>query len=196
MTFGSSSLEGVVMANIIRDRDKLKALVHYVIAQCEDHNILGSIKLNKVLWLADLWTYVKSGQAITGEHYIKQQFGPVASTVGVVQELQAEGKIVVRRREVFGHEKTDYIALQEPENVSRQFTADEISVVDEAIRFVCLEHTAMGISDETHDVIWELAEIGEEIPYEAVWASRLGAVTKDDVRWAKSISDAADVIPA
>ena len=34
------------MAHIIRNRDKLKALVHYVISRCEDPNILGSIKLN------------------------------------------------------------------------------------------------------------------------------------------------------
>ena len=49
----------------------------------------------------------------------------------------------------------------------------------------------MSISDKTHDIIWKLAEIGEEIPYEAMWASRLDAVTTDDVRWAKAVSDAA-----
>lgn len=176
------------MANIIRKRDKLKALVHYVIARCEDPNILGSIKLNKVLWVSDLWAYVKWGQPITGEHYVKQQFGPVASTVGIMNELQAEKKIVVRRRETFGYTKTDYIALVPPENISAQFTADEISLVNEAIEFVCLEHTAMGISDKTHDIIWQLAEIGEEIPYEAMWASRLDGVTKDDVKWAQAVS--------
>lgn len=168
------------MANIIRDRDKLKELVHYIIARCEDPNILGSIKLNKVLWVSDLSAYVRWGQPITGEHYIKQQFGPVASTVGIFRELQAEGKIVVREREVFGNTKTDYIALIQPESISKRFTADEISLVDQAIEFVCLKHTAMGISDKTHDVIWELAEIGEEIPYEAMWASRLDAVPKDE----------------
>ena len=102
------------MANIIRDRDKLKLLVHYIISRCEDPNILGSIKLNKVLWVSDLWAYVKRGQPITGEHYIKQQFGPVASTVGIMQELVAERKIIVRQRDVFGHPKTDYIALLQP----------------------------------------------------------------------------------
>ncbi len=176
------------MANIVRNREKLKALVYYVIARCEDPNILGSIKLNKVLWVSDLWAYIKWGQPITGEHYIKQQFGPVASTVGIMRELEAEKKIVVRQRETFGYTKTDYIALVPPENISAQFTADEISLVDEAIDFVCLEHSAMGISAKTHDLIWQLAEIGEEIPYEAMWASRLDGVTKDDVKWAQDVS--------
>ena len=176
------------MANIIRNREKLKALVHYVIARCEDHNILGSIKLNKVLWVSDLRAYVKWGQPITGEHYVKQQFGPVASTVGIMRDLKLENKIVVRQRDTFGYTKTDYIALVPPDNISKQFTADEISLVDEAIEFVCLKHTAMGISEKTHDIIWKLAEIGEEIPYEAMWASRLDAVTIDDVKWAQEVS--------
>ena len=180
------------MATIIRNRDKLKALVHYVIAQCENPNILGSIKLNKVLWVSDLWAYVKWGQPITGEHYVKQQFGPVASTVNIMNELQTKQKIVVRQREVFGHVKTDYVALVPPENISEMFTADQISLVDRAIEFVCFRHTAMGISEKTHDMIWKLAEIGEEIPYEAMWASRLDAITADDVKWAKAVGDAAN----
>lgn len=172
------------MAKIIRNRDKLKALVHYVIAKCVNPSKLGSIKLNKVLWVSDLWAYVKWGQPITGEHYVKQQFGPVASIVGILRELQAENKIVVREREVFGRAKTDYIALVRPENISKTFTADEISLVDDAINYVC-RHTAMQISDKTHDIIWQLAEIGEEIPYEAMWASQLDPVTKKDVDWAR-----------
>src|SRR5438105_15829038 len=100
------------MAKIIRNRDKLKALVHYIIAKCDNPKILGSIKLNKVLWVSDLWAYVTWGHPITGEHYVKQQFGPVASTLGILRELQAEGKIVVREMVRFGRPKTDYIALE------------------------------------------------------------------------------------
>jgi hypothetical protein len=172
------------MANIIRNREKLKALVHYVIAKCDNPRILGSIKLNKVLWVSDLWAYVSWGHPITGEHYVKQQFGPVASIVGILRELQAENKIVVRETVRYGRNKTDYIALERPKNISAMFTADEISLVDEAYDYVCRKHTAMQISDKTHDIIWQLAEIGEEIPYEAMWASRLDPVTKEDVELA------------
>lgn len=169
-----------------RDREKLKTLVHYVVSRCEDPSKLGSIKLNKVLWVSDLSAYVTTGKPITGEHYIKQQFGPVAaSMVGILNELQAEKKIVVRDTEAFGNPKVDYIALSRPENISRLFTADEISLVEQAIEYVCEQHTAMSISNASHDVIWELAEIGEEIPYEAMFAWRLDAVTKDDVKWAR-----------
>lgn len=174
---------------ITRNREKLKALVHYVIGRCDDPNMLGSIKLNKVLWVSDLWAYAKWGEPITGEHYIKQQFGPIASIVGILNELENEKKIVTRQRETFGHMKTDYIGLKPLENISEVFNADQISLVDEAIDYVC-GHTAKGISDKTHDAIWELAEIGEEIPYQAMWASRLDGVTKEDVKWAQAVSEA------
>ena len=178
------------MAEITRNRKKLRALVHYVVSKCETPSMLGSIKLNKVLWVSDLLAYVGQGTPITGERYVKQQFGPVAHSMPrILEELQSEKKIVVRNTEAHGYSKVDYIALQDPSNISELFTADEISVVDDAIEFVC-GHTAMGISDKTHDVIWELAEIGEEIPYEAMWASRLDAVTKDDVKWARASSEA------
>ena len=97
--------------------DKLKALVHYVISRCEDPNILGSIKLNKVSWVSDLWAYVKWGQPITGEHYVKQQFGPVASTVGIMQELESEKKSSCVSETRLGYTKMDYIALISPEHL-------------------------------------------------------------------------------
>lgn len=177
---------------ITRNRDKLKTLVHYIVARCDNPAMLGSIKLNKVLWVSDLWAYVDTGTPITGEHYVKQQFGPVAQSMpGILDELQVEKKLVVRRTKAHGNPKVDYIALQRPSNISDMFTADEISLVDEAIQFVCRRHTAMQISDRSHDVIWELAEIGEEIPYQAMLASRLDGVTKDDVAWARAAHDAA-----
>ncbi len=171
---------------IQRDRNKLKALVHYVCWTVEPE-VLGAIKLNKVLWVSDLWSYVHRGTPITGEHYIKRQFGPVSPSIpGLVRELETAKVLVTRRREVFEGEKVDYFALTEPD-VSC-FTADEMSIIDRAIYFVCYKHTAKGISDRTHDVIWELAEIGEEIPYAAMLASVLGEVTPSDVEWAKELA--------
>jgi hypothetical protein len=181
----SSKPEGKIMA-IQRNREKLKTLVHYVIARCEDPAMLGSIKLNKVLWLSDLVAYVGTGTPITGERYVKQQFGPVALTMpAIIDELRSENKIATREHIAFGNPKTDYFALNEPDRISDLFTADEISAVEQAREFVCEQNTAMQISAFSHDVIWELAEIGEEIPYEAMLATRLDGVTKDDVNWAR-----------
>jgi hypothetical protein len=168
-----------------RNREKAKAIVHYTISRCDNPAILGSIKLNKVPWVADVWSYLQTGEAITGENYRKMQHGPtVTGMVGILEELAADEKIVVRQP---GGKRTkvDYFSLREPD-VSL-FTAAEMSLIDEAIQYVCVEHTSAEISEATHDDIWKLAEIGEHIPLYTTIASELGEVMPEDVEWARSI---------
>jgi hypothetical protein len=165
------------------NREKFKKLVHYVSYMCEPAD-LGSTKLNKTCWFSDTIAYTMLGKSITDESYTKQQFGPVPHDIlGVVRELQDEGKLVSRRiHDPFGYPKQEYIALEKP-NLS-MFSAEEISIVDVVMEFVCKEHTAKTISNMSHDRIWELAEIGEEIPYDAVYASRLADIDEEDIKWA------------
>jgi hypothetical protein len=164
--------------------DKLKALVHYVCWKC-DPSDLGSTKLNKVLWYADIEWYIKNGASITGEQYLKRQFGPVSKHFyEVVGELSEEGKILQRGVEFFGYPKTEYIPITQP--TISDFKPEQISLVDDVVDFVCRQHTARSISLASHDVIWELAEIGEEIPLYAVWGARLDEITEHDIQWAKS----------
>jgi hypothetical protein len=166
------------------DWNKLTTLVHYICASCEDPSILGGTKLNKVLWYADVNAFIEFGHPITGETYIKQQFGPVAEhLLPVVKELERKEAIVVRQAPHFAYTKWEYISLKSPD--ISMFKPDEISLVDNMINIVCHGNTAKSISAQTHDVIWELAEIGEKIPYYAVLASELGEFTKQDMEWAK-----------
>lgn len=66
------------------------------------------------------------------------------------------------------------------------FSAEEISTVDEYIRIICNKHTAKSISEASHDIVWEVAEIGEEIPYFTVYSHLLGDIDVKDVEWAIS----------
>ncbi len=60
------------------NREKLKALVQYICFRCSDPSLLGKTKLNKVLYYSDFAAYVRLKASITGEQYVKHQFGPVA----------------------------------------------------------------------------------------------------------------------
>jgi hypothetical protein len=171
------------------DLEKLGNLTHYICYQCHDPSVLGATKLNKVLWYSDLLAFLKLGHSITGERYIKRQFGPVPEHIlGVVEELESKDALVVRDVEFFGKQKTEYVALTEPD--ISMFKPEEISIVDSIIDVVCHKHTATSISMASHDVIWKLAEIGEEIPMSAVLVSELGEVIEDDIKWAqKGLAD-------
>jgi hypothetical protein len=164
------------------DKEKFKNLVLYVCSKCEPKE-LGSTKLNKVLWYSDMFSYLYHEEPVTGETYVKRQFGPVSKHVlPIINELEQEGKLVTREDDYFGYGKKEYIALKKP-NLDL-FTGPEISLVDDLIEFICKEHTAKAISAASHDRIWELAEIGEEIPYHAFLASKLGEIDEEDIEWA------------
>lgn len=164
------------------NKEKFKNLVLYVCSKC-DPKELGSTKLNKVLLYSDMFSYLHLQGPITGEIYVKRQFGPVPKHIlPIIAEMELEGKIVTRDGKIFRYDKKEYIALKDPDLTL--FTADEISMVDDLIEIICKEHTAKSISEASHDRIWELAEIGEEIPYYAFLASKTGEIDKEDIEWA------------
>ncbi len=172
------------------NEEKFKNLILYVCSKC-DPKELGSTKLNKVLWYSDMFSYLYLEKPITGETYIKLQFGPVPKDIlTIIAEMKCADQIVIKDAELFGYGKKEYIALKKPDLAS--FSANEISLVDDLIEYVCREHTAKEISEESHDEIWKLAEIGEEIPYYAFLASKRGEIDKEDIEWAmKSLQKAA-----
>ena len=165
------------------NREKFKALVHYVCEKASDPSVLGSVKLNKVLWYSDSIYYMINGESITGEQYIKRQHGPVPRhIVGVIEELIRERKVARGRVDHFGFLKTEFIAIADAEVHS--FTSDEVELIDAAFEHVCLNHTAKSISEETHGIIWKIAAMGEEIPLATVFAADVGEVDETDFAWA------------
>lgn len=164
--------------------EKFKSLVHYVCEKASGKSsVLGAIKLNKVLWYSDVVAYKVLGRSITGEVYVKRQYGPVPKHVlSAIDALVADGKIARGKVDHFGFVKNEYIAIEDC-SVS-QFSADEIKLIDEAFEHVCVNHTARSVSEETHDIIWQIAQMGEVMPYEAVFASTAGEIDETDLAWA------------
>ena len=168
--------------------EKFKAVVLYVCDKATDPSVLGSVKLNKVLWYSDAIHYMVSGRSITGETYIKRQHGPVPRhIVAAINELVAERKVMRGRVDHFGFMKSEFIAIEDVNLDAFDFTPEEIKLIDAAFEYVCLNHTARSISEETHGVIWQIAAMGEEIPLATVFASDVGEVDEEDIAWANNV---------
>jgi hypothetical protein len=167
--------------------EKFKALVHYICGKASDQTaVLGAIKLNKVLWYSDTIFYQIKGESITGESYVKRQFGPVPRHVlQALDSLIKDGKIARGHVDHFGFTKTEYFTIHDAD-VSL-FSSEEIALIDKSFEHVCLNHTARSISEETHSIIWEMAAMGEEMPYCTVFAANDGEITEGDVAWANEV---------
>jgi hypothetical protein len=164
---------------------KYEHLVHYVCHRCDDHRNLGATKLNKILYFSDFLFYLTAGKSITGETYIKRQYGPVPKNIlKIIQSLVQTGKIVTRETEYHGKPKREYISLLEPDIES--FSPQEVSLVDEIVDKISKEFSAKKISELTHDDIWQMASIGEEIPYATILTEHIAEIDEEDMAWAKS----------
>jgi hypothetical protein len=164
--------------------DKFKAMIHYICDRCGDPARLGAIKLNKVAWFSDVIAFLELGSDITGERYVKQKFGPVPKSIlPTLRQLVTEGAMRIDEVEYFGHWKKQFVVLQ-PYNGSL-LSDEERGVVDKVMEFVCDGHTATSISEATHDAIWKIADIGEQIPVSAILASKLQRPTSGDIAEAR-----------
>jgi len=152
---------------------------------------LGKTKLCKCLWFSDLRAYAELGKSITGERYIKGQHGPIpADLPQVLIDLERKHRLATRKRRHFQgqyqYEQHEFVPLVEPD-IKSQFSTEQMAIIGEVIHYVCHEHTAKEISELTHNRIWELAEIGEEIPLQTAFVIRMGEVTEEDMKWGRRV---------
>jgi len=166
---------------------KFKAMVHYVVASCDDPQRLGATRLNKICWYADTLAYRFNGETITGETYVKRKHGPVPKSIlPAIRELESEKKIYVREHHFLPSRKIRlFVLLQEPD-VS-VFGADEREIINFVVDHVCDKHTAASISELSHNVIWEAANEGEEIPMSATLVAEPAALTLAVSDWANHV---------
>lgn len=161
---------------------RTEIVAHYIVSRADPIK-LGAVKLNKVMWFADLEAYRRLGRTITGQvSYEKRQYGPVPNDiVKSIRRLEQADKIRTRDVPTFAGTRREYIWLKKPDISS--FTADEVDILNEAIGLVCDEHTAKSISALSHDKLWDQADLGEQIPIGAATVVP-DEITGGDVAWA------------
>ena len=167
------------------DRPKLKALVLYVIWRTSETRDFGLTKLNKVLWFSDARAFQALGKPITGETYVRQKFGPVPEHAAeIINELEAEGVVETWTEPYFDFEVKRFKA-HEPADLSI-FNADELNLIDWWIKTVSEHHTAMSISELSHDYGWKIAKMGERLPLYAFLAGSIRHSREgEELDWAR-----------
>jgi Antitoxin SocA-like, Panacea domain len=170
--------------NVQFDRAKLKAAILYTCQKCEAGQ-LGAVKLNKVLYFADMLHYAHVGTSITGSQYRKRSFGPTNDQILVtLAELKRQGAIEIRDVDYFGYIKKEYIAVESPD--TSRFSNIEKFLLDDVIEFVCFNHSAKTISEFSHNKAWELTKFGEVIPYNSVFHLFPTEVSLETMEWASA----------
>ncbi len=168
------------------DRKKFRDLVLYVIWRSGDSPDFGAIKLNKVLWFSDARSYEATGKPITGEVYTRQKYGPVPRHIDeVLEELSRDG-VISSRSEPYFNFMVRRLQAHQPPDISA-FAPREMNMVDWWIKHIDEEHSAVSISEKSHDYGWKLAALGEVLPYKAILAKRIRPPREGhELEWART----------
>jgi hypothetical protein len=150
---------------------KLREAVHFVCRKmASEPDNLGAVKLQRILWYFDVRSYVMTGKSVTGAVYIRKEFGPYTGEVSAaVDELVRAGRLHTDRDDYFGNEKAIFVGKGPTDLAS--FSDKERRWLEEITQDVCENRTAPAISEKSHDGIWRMAAIGEEIPFAATAVS-------------------------
>lgn len=167
------------------DKTKFERLVHYVIWKTDRYDWFGATKLNKVLWFVDARSYILNGNSITGETYVRGPFGPIPRDMESAQKaLIAEGAIRIAKQ----GKLTRFVSLVPAQDT--WFSETELQTINWWISEIALNHTATSISEETHDYVWDIAKMGEELPLYAYRVARIQEPTDEDMaRFKKRAQD-------
>ncbi|WP_261935739.1 Panacea domain-containing protein [Sphingomonas bisphenolicum] len=146
------------------DRDKMRAVI---LRACHSCNVedLGAVKLNKVLYYFDMISYAHHRYSVTGAVYRKRPNGPTSDQLlFLLRDMARDGEMEIRTVDYFGYLKKEYHAkVAEPEHILNNA---ERALLDDVLDFVCNQNTAKSISEYSHKLPWEMAEMGGVIGYE------------------------------
>lgn len=166
------------MSAVQFDYLKFRDVVHQIAERCPEDR-LGRVKLHKTLYFADMFSYVATGRPLTGAEYRRQPRGPMATSLPrALKDLIAEGALVLRRENYFGFEK-DVFGVGEPAPRHRLSDA-EVALLDEVIKFTCLDNNARTISEISHTRAWESVASGEIMPYRQAYLMFASSDEDDD----------------
>ncbi len=141
----------------------------------------GSIKINKTIYNADLEAFKKLGSSITGAQHHKIKMGPVPKHILMAERrLESEGSLEIDR-ETMSHRR---VAKRDP-NLDL-FTEKEIQILDQIIEDMAPK-SATQVSEESHDIRWEVVRNQDLLPYEFAFLD--GSVTEKDRKDASRLSE-------
>jgi Protein of unknown function (DUF4065) len=166
------------------DNNRLKELIVYISAKCQDDPAFGAVKLNKILFQADFRAYRLRGKPITGASYFRLKHGPAPKALmPIMSELHQDDAVRTQRRIVGGQEQKRPIALRPPD--LRYFSGEEIAIVDDIINELWGK-SATAVSEESHGIQWKTRADRDPIPYESAYLSD-DPVTLDDIQRAEEL---------
>ena len=161
------------------DEVKLEEAIQYICATATAEDRLGAVKLNKILFYADMLQFAERGESITGASYAKRPRGPVPKQVtAATADLERKGRLKVDNISSFDMVRREYTVFDQPDLTV--FKVGEVERLNQMVRYVC-SYTAKDIGEISHTDVWHAADMGEDLPYPTFLVSEFGIPDESDL---------------
>jgi len=160
--------------------ERTKAALHYVIFKAQaERQPLGSVRLNKIVFCADVEAFDNWLEYITEGKYIKRPNGPMIDGFPfLIMEMKKERLISEEIKETEIYDIREYASLTEPD--MSLFRPEEIELLDRFTLEICNE-PANAASNKTHNHIWEIGEMDAPLPVAGYFKTEVLPFTDADV---------------
>lgn len=150
------------------DKEKFKQILHYIIHKCGHLENVGKTVLFKLLYFTDFDFYELTEEKLTGEAYLKADYGPLPIHFSsMIEELQNEEKVEQCDVDVGKYVQHKFISLKEPK--PDLLRGDVMQFVETEIA-KCGQLNASQIAAFSHkDMPYKATEDDEIIDYELVF---------------------------
>lgn len=181
LTYGSDNTES---------RTRLRELMLFVAERCQYDPNFGVTKLNKILFYCDFFAFAKLGKPITGIPYNKLPYGPVPTAAeSTRRQMERDEDIVITSGGRSSFHPQRMVPLRDA-NLTL-FSGPEVALVDGIIEALS-DSTGSQLRDLSHGKAWQAVEMGQTIPYEAVFVSD-EPYTEEDVARAHELIAAGEL---
>jgi len=152
-------------------REKFRHLLLYFSKRGVDEGlVIGSTKLNKLMFFTDFRAYAELGQPITGARYQKLEHGPAARAMLPVRTEMVEADPPEAHFQQRPTDDLNDVLVPDIEPDTTLFSEAELEIAD-AVFEELRPFNATAVSDYSHyrSAGWKVMEFGEVIPWESAF---------------------------
>lgn len=179
-----------IQAHTPPDLDKVKELILFVAQRSGEDPYFGGVKLNKILFWADVQAFRERNQSVTGMRYRRLLHGPAPTAlIPALKQLEDEGACHEEQRRLGPLTQKRVVPDRDP----------DLSLLEDWER-ECLEaairdlwsHTATSASDWSHEFpAYGLTREGAYIPMKRMLLRKVRDLTDEEVEFGRRVFEEA-----
>ena len=150
--------------------EKIKQLILYIAQEGQNDPALGAIKLNKILYFADVRAYLQLRKPITNATYQHLPEGPAPKQLLPARnELLANNQLALETTWYFNRRQQRIVAKTPPDLTI--FTEAELRILREVMEYLA-DYNGKEAAELSHgEWGWKLTNDYEAIPHRMAWLS-------------------------